>query len=465
MIRRFTISIVPGLLRASSGMLILVPLTTYYLEREDFGLFALLQSIGGIVVILGSLGSYWLIGGKLKSVSSRELADWLTTLLTAVVAIGLLLAGILWVSAPTIFAFFDLDMADRGLFAIAIGTALISLLWPIASALLTLTGRIALHSGIEIVGSLVQITTIAAALLLIGLRETALYLGPLAIALTTGICGLAVLWPALRTGRPKRSLFVGVFKVGGPATLMPAAEGAQTLVLRSVLSQALGLGTLGVYGHSESYRGVLMMFSKALARVYAPELMRLFAAEDTGGRLIAAMRVVAAGMAIAGIFAALFSDNVLEILTHGLFTDAAPLVFAWFILSLVALYGVSYTHFLIYLQRTKALAATGLAGPIVGMATAYPLIKVFGAMGAALAVILAMLVVQITRTVLCRRLGIARLPEPLLLLAAALSLLAFAVETMAQPTFGLEVLVFLGFALSAVLVFRPLRHFRSLLRG
>jgi hypothetical protein len=60
------------ILRATISLVVLVPITTYFLEPEDFGLFALLIALAMPIKMIGSAGSRWVIGGNYINCNKAE---------------------------------------------------------------------------------------------------------------------------------------------------------------------------------------------------------------------------------------------------------------------------------------------------------------------------------------------------------------------------------------------------------
>ena len=68
----FFLYLSPSIVKAGVSLLILVPITTYFLEPEDFGLFALLIALAMPIKVFASAGSRWVIGGNYVNCDDAE---------------------------------------------------------------------------------------------------------------------------------------------------------------------------------------------------------------------------------------------------------------------------------------------------------------------------------------------------------------------------------------------------------
>ena len=145
----------PVLFRALASLLVIVPISTYFLEPRDFGLFALLMVIILPVKSLAASGVRWVIGGYYIENGEVQRASLMFNLVLFEVLLRTLLTFVFVISADLLLAFFVTDFRPEyiELFYIALAATWINSLWPVASFLMIVQR----HARFFAITSIVQV--------------------------------------------------------------------------------------------------------------------------------------------------------------------------------------------------------------------------------------------------------------------------------------------------------------------
>jgi O-antigen/teichoic acid export membrane protein len=176
---------------------------------------------------------------------------------------------------------------------------------------------------------------------------------------------------------------------------------------RFVIQRWLDLSTLGIYAHSQSYRGMFITVTKAYSRTMTPTFLELFAGDPAQPRRQVEETVslwylcVTAG----GILVTLFSPEVIHILTHGKFDQAAELVPIWFLLVFAHSMAIPYTQYLLTVRRSVLLSWSSVVLSLGTMGLVCVATWQFGVIGATSAAVFGALAMHGTRFYLARRFG------------------------------------------------------------
>ena len=73
-----------------------------------------------------------------------------------------------------------------------------------------------------------------------------------------------------------------------------------------------------------------------------------------------------------------FEDELFAALTHGKFTDVAPLLVLWVLFSLIAAGGRAYGQYLIAFKRTNFFMFTEVVPSLVAIVVLWPALSLFG---------------------------------------------------------------------------------------
>lgn len=234
-----------------------------------------------------------------------------------------------------------------------------------------------------------------------------------------------------------------ILKVGMPAIPMNFSETISISVDRYFIQKWLNLSHLGIYSHSMSYKQSFSMGTKAFTKIYFPEVVQIVSNKGDPEKLKRIMTVWYGLLGIAGLFVTLFSYEIIDIITHGKFVKAAPLVPLWFLLTFSYSFGRTYSSYLAVLKKTMFMMYTSIGVGAIFTAIAAFLIYQFGIMGAVVAAILSNFTLQLTRRIYSVRLGCAPVAEKEFMLAAGIILSVFFINSAIPFNFAFKSFCFI----------------------
>jgi len=410
MIRNLGLFASTVIVRVAVSVFVLVPVTTYYLTPADFGIFGLLTALSGFAMVLGVPSAAWVLSADFHRMTGRELDDLLATLFWGSL-IGIMVSAlVIWAAANTVLLPWlgDLPEDYQTWFVVAVLGSAASGLWQIASAWLMLRRDALRFSATEILSILANLAGVTLALVWAGMAYPALFIG---FAAMNGVLGLGCLLSLnahLRRGRFQPSMLMRSFRFGLKANLIGVSESGQSAATRSIIGLKLGLGPLGIYTHSDSYRGGFVSIAKVFVRVFTPEIVAALNGKGKPGLIDAQMRLFGFLFVIGGLAVGFLARPTISLLTHGNFVAATPLAQAWYLLAIIHLYGTAYMQALVHQRRAWTLVWTAV------IPTWLAVLAIFLAAGDGnLTVIAAIVVCAALTTALLRRFAIdaqARIP-------------------------------------------------------
>ena len=161
------------------------------------------------------------------------------------------------------------------------------------------------------------------------------------------------------------------------------------MVERLILNRWVGLGGLGIFYHSQSYRAIFQQGYKALAKVFCPELLEAYQKGTISAQLTARYRNGLMLMALGGLLCIGLAEPVINILTHGKFNSAAQYVSAWYGVVLCFYWGMPYNQFLVSKKQTGYLSKVIIGSvlfAVVFIILTIPSIGTWGALGGGISI-------------------------------------------------------------------------------
>jgi len=205
----------------------------------------------------------------------------------------------------------------------------------------------------------------------------------------------------------------------------------------------LDLSTLGIYAHSQSYRGMFVTVTKAYSRTMTPTFLELFAGNPRQSQRQVEETVslwylcVTAG----GILVTLFSPEVIHLLTHGKFDQAAALVPIWFLLVCAHSMAIPFTQYLLVVRQNVLLSWSSIAMSLGTIGLVCLATWQFGVIGATGAAVLGAMALQLMRFVLARRFGCPYGIESGMLWGMGLLLVLYGVTTRIELSLPVKALL------------------------
>jgi O-antigen/teichoic acid export membrane protein len=398
----------PTLLQAVAGVCVMVPVTTYYLGPADIGVVAILTALAMPVVPLSSTGDSWVLSSHWHQTSISGRGELLFNLLVANVSLKALWVGLFWVVSPILLPMLVRDYRPeyRDYFGWALLGLFAGTFWTTFSPLMVVERAPAAHAANETLQWLAGAITTLIGLSLADLGIVALLLAPIA----AGIVSAAHGWYYVRskmTGRFRGHWFKDIARSGLPAIPFSLMDVFSNTLDRFVIQRWLDLSSLGIYAHSQNYRGMFIAVTKAYSRTMTPLFLELFAGvkrdpAETPERAASGWYLC---LTVAGVLVTLFSSEIIHVLTHGKFDQAASLVPLWFLLMFSHSMGVPFTQYLLTARRNMLLSGSSIVMSIGTMLLVVVCTWRFGVVGATGAAVLGSVALHTSRYLLARRYG------------------------------------------------------------
>ncbi len=399
--------LLPTLLQTMVGVGVMVPITTYYLDPADLGTVAILTALAMLATPLASTGDSWVLSTHWHATSESGRKELLFNLLLANLGMKTLWVGIFWLLSPLVLPHLIRDYRPeyQQYFRLALVGLLAGTFWVTFSSLMVIERAPVSHALNESLqwGAGAMTTLLGLSVAKIGVLS--LFLAPIAAGLISAVHGL---WYVAHKLSPRPSLRWGkeIVRSGMPAIPFSLMDVIANSLDRFVIQRWLDLSTLGIYAHSQSYRGMFVTVTKAYSRTMTPTFLELFAGDPVQPRRQVEETVslwylcVTAG----GILVTLFSPEVIHILTHGKFDQAAELVPIWFLLVYAHSMGLPSTQYLLTVRRNVLLSWTSIVISLGTMGLVCIATWQFGVIGATSAAVFGALALHGMRFYLARRL-------------------------------------------------------------
>ena len=330
--KKFSFFLLPTIIQTCISLFIL-PFTTYILNPDDYGVFALLTSLVNFGTVISTMGFGYLIAAHYQLIDTMEKQRLLSTMTTVSIA------------TATVFCVFFLNLWGcicsfvHQLTSIPFAAIILSLLtlilgigWNIAVEIITIEGKAHLYSQAIILQSCVGMFTVLVSLYVFKLGMLSLFVSGFASAFVLCIYSIIVLSAYIRPPFYSKYWMKEIYRFGGVTVIGNIFENMQTVVERYLLSFYSGLSSLGIYVHSQQYKNFAVSVVKANARAVWP--VTLVGARETKKEFIRTKKnwdVIYLGLTIGGIFFVFFGKMIVGVLTHQKFVAAYPFVIVWII--------------------------------------------------------------------------------------------------------------------------------------
>lgn len=404
--KNFFYYLLPSVVIGILSTFIMVPVTTYYLEPKDFGIFAIVNAIVMPIGPLSSTGVTWVLAGNYYKIEEKERNTLLFNLLVLDFVLKFFWVMVFWFLSSWLLPVIIKDFENQYLlyFKIILISVLLTALWPTTSYFIILQQKGKLHAMFEIIPWLCGAIATIVSLSVFNLKTLALFLNPLFSGLVSFLIGLWYIKNYIKPAIVKRWM-IEIFKVGMPSIPANLVEMLTNISDRFFIQKWLNLSELGIYSHSLSYKTVFTMGTKAFSRSFIPSLLKAFSTNASTDKIERQLKNWYGLLGIAAVFVTLFSYEIVNILTHGKFVGAAPLVPIWFFLVLSFTYGISGSQFLFVQKKNQFMMYSGIiTGMIFIPITAFSIYK-FGLFGAVISIVLSNFCIQVVRTIYAKKLG------------------------------------------------------------
>ena len=437
----------------------MVPITTYYLDPADLGIVAILTALAMLVTPLASTGDNWVLSTHWHTTSASGRKELLFNLLFANLGMKTLWVGIFWLLSPLVLPHLIRDYRPE--YQQYFGFALVGLwaggLWVTLSSLMVIERAPVSHAVNELLQWAAGAMTTLVGLAVVKIGVLALFLAPISAGLLSAVHGL---WYAAGKLSPQFSVRWGkeIVVSGMPAIPFSVMDVVANSLDRFVIQRWLDLSTLGVYAHSQSYRGMFVTVTKAYSRTMTPTFLELYA-----GNVVQSKRQVEETVSLwylcvtaGGILVILFSPEVIHLLTHGKFDRAAELVPIWFLLMFAHSTAIPYTQYLLTVRKNVLLSWTSILMSAGTMGLVCFATWQFGVIGATSAAVFGALALQGMRCYLARRFGCPYGIEPAMLWGVGVMVLVHVVSRFTDIPLSVKVVI--GILVAGVALMQMLKR-------
>jgi len=436
----------PSIIIGALSTFVMVPVTTYYLEPKDFGIFAIINAIVMPIGPLASTGVTWVLAGNYYKIGEEERKALLFNLLILDFTLKLFLVMLFWFLSFLLLPFIikEFEPHYTGYFKLILLATLFSSLWPTVSYLIVLQQKAKLHGIFEMIPWICGAMATIISLTIFNLKAVALFLNPLISGIVSFLLGLGYIKEYI-SPKIKKKWLTEIFKVGMPSIPANLVEMLTNISDRYFIQKWINLSQLGIYSHSQSYKSIFTMGTKAFSRSFSPSLLEAFSNNRETETIKISLKKWYRLLAIAGVFITLFSYEIVDILTHGKFVKAAPLVPIWFFLVLSFTYGLPATQILFVHKKNQFMMYSSI---IIGLIfigiTAFSVYQ-FGLLGAVISIVLSNFCIQIVRTIYAKKLGYNNFLKKYFMIVLILIVLVYLINQIFMLFFPIKVLLLILF--------------------
>lgn len=403
--KNFFYYLLPSLIAGVLGIL-LVPITTFYLGPKDFGIFAILSAFAVPLSALASTGSSWVLGAHFYKVAEEDRKGLIFNVLFFDLGSKIFWLILALVIAPILLPLLvhEYDPSYLSLFRLVLFSMLLSSVTATISYCFVYQKRAAVHSLVEITGPLANAAASIFLLAVLKFKTETLFIAPLVAEIVSFIIAACFIWPYLKV-YVERKWFSQIIKVGLPSMPSEVAGLLNGIVDRFFIQRWFNLNALGIYAHSSNYRSIFNLGFKAFNRTYAPHALEQFSTVEKPVELKTTLKRWFGLTGIGGVFIVLFSYEIVNLLTHGKFIAAAPLVPLWYTLILLTAYGTTYLQYLFVHKKNAYLSLSGIIISLSSIGLMAFGVFYGGIMGAVGAAVISNFATQLSFVIYARKLG------------------------------------------------------------
>ncbi|MDA9508848.1 hypothetical protein XI09_30260 [Bradyrhizobium sp. CCBAU 11386] len=382
---------------AGAGISLLVlPLSTRVIGAEEYGALAVAAAVAAMLNAMAAAAiGFVLSENYLRDEMSGVRGEIACAAVLA--AVGGALAGlvIFWPVTELLLPHLLVvnDVLARGMRICLLG-AVIGSPWVVCVELFMLEGRARAFAVGTIAQALVNGCMVLILLYIRPMPDLALFAGNFAGQVVLAAVGVTAIASRLRWPRDGR-WFATMLSKAVPVGRASLAEAGRSLFERGYLGAWTSVSDVGLYSHAHLYRSWAMLTLNAVSRATWPiNLAEAQAAEPTFVVTRASWAIVQAGVGGVAMLFALFGGEIISVLSSGKFVAAKLLAVILLASLLIQTTGKPDTALLIARGRGQFVANAATAGIIAGIIAMLALLPLYGALGAALAVVVQMLVTR-----------------------------------------------------------------------
>lgn len=372
--------------------LALLPVFTYYLDPDDYGILAILTIVIGLMTALSETGSGWVISSNYYRLNENDRKELLFNQAFLEVCLKIFWGLVFWVFAQNILPLLITEYDPKLLyyFKFLLIAFFLQIINSTVLSTIIIQKKGYLFALFQLSTWLFGVLASLYCLIILKLGILALFIGPLVGASPTFILQILYFRKSIRPKLRKKWL-KEIMNIGFPAMPKAVSSFALSACDRFLIQRWLNLFTLGIYNHSLSYRALPDMLNKSFNRSFTPEFMEKY----TKSREISPFKPISeywiALFLVMTMFFICYATELISILTHGKFVTAAPLVPLWFLGTLLVCYSGFYSKLILYFKKTRFFLYIGVTAGLANVGLNIVLIPNFGMMGAVAATLASIL--------------------------------------------------------------------------
>lgn len=400
---------IPSAVQGITSILIMVPITTYYLNPEDFGVVAIIMALLAPLLPLTGSGSTWVLSGNYFKINSSEKKELIFNIAVMSIALKLFWIITFYLLSDWLLKNFINDFRPEfsRYFYIAVIASALNVFSPLVMQLLVLRKNANLYVVLSLLRYFIIIGTMSFCLIYLKMDVITLFIAPCIASLILFFIEIYLIFRNCRIKYNKRWI-TEVVKVGFPSIPSSLAETLSKISDRYFIERWLDFFQLGIYTHSQKYTDPIKKFRSAFSQTIASDSLKAFSDNDLEliQSLVKLVKQIFRLFFVGGVILILFSSEVVNILTHGKFIESAPLIPLAYCIIFCNLYGELYTQFLIAKKETYTLMKSMLFTSLIFIIITATSVFYFGIYGATLSIVTSNLCIHLWRAKHASRLGL-----------------------------------------------------------
>jgi O-antigen/teichoic acid export membrane protein len=437
----------------------LIPLTTFLLGPEDYGVYGLAVVTVALIVAMCETGSAYVLYGSYHSLDPAHRASLQSTLLVLALALGLLAGSVTFLAWPTLVHYLPflskLTLAERWLFCsiVPLRTA-----WSIVTPILIVKQRSEWLAGAVLLQSAVAFIVILACLYVFDFGRAALFWGQ-AIGLIVCL-GFSFILLRKDGCAPLRKQWLREMRLVAARSWLAGFVGGGRSVLDSLMiAKFVGIDVLGNYTHARVYQGLLTQGTNAFANVLWPIALKEAKCEGSSfARIRPAWDLVYTGLTCAGIGAVFLGNQLVTFLTHDKFLQAGAWLPWLVIYVLLQNAGKPATAMLWATKKGNFYSNIQTVTMLAAMLLVLAFVSTYGIVAVLTITIVEMLMMRVLVGVFARRVGLVPFQDQRVILGCLIIVGCWMLEPLFELSFFTRVALFVGLSFIALLsLVQPLR--------
>lgn len=402
---------VPSLIQAIFGMLLVVPITTYYLEPKDFGQFAIINTLVVLIGVIATPATAYTINKNFNKVSLKKRERLVGTLLLfeffVKFSFMIILCILIYIVSKHEFFKIYIDIFEPKLLLISVTTFAVSFCWPLLSLVLILNNNSNLHFRMEVfrVGCMITLPIIL--ITIFDLGALTLYISPLIMQTFSLIFEIWIIKRFI-SFRIDFDIIKETLNEWQHSFIASVFENGYEFFHRILCSFILSLASLGIFIHAMSYINILKIVNKGIVRSFASELFKEF----SSGKLAVPNNVHKFSLIYLLLFSALglivifISAPVISLITHNKFNEAAILVATMYSMSFLIIPHSIMNYFLMATGKSKIISYSTILSRLIIALSIPPFLYKFNILGNAIIYLLVYLIPFCIMVIYTNRFGL-----------------------------------------------------------